>query len=115
MPPIILITTIALLVIFLFIYFVLNKKEKRPVDYYNLFIMGIIWLGAGVPLQNYALCALGLIFMTFGLVNRDKWKANRRKWNDLDQKEQKMRMWIMTILGIIVLLGFGLMYLDFYL
>ena len=37
----------------------MQQKKKRPIDYYNLFIIGIVWIGAGIPLKNYALSVVG--------------------------------------------------------
>ena len=103
-------TILLLIALFVGVYFLVNSKEKRPVDYYNLFIIGIVWLGAGIPIGNYTLSVIGFVFMLAGIVNKDKWKANHRRWGDLDKKEQKTRMIIMTLLGILVLLGFVLLY-----
>jgi len=82
-----------------------SNKEFKP-DYYTLFIMGMIWFPLGIPLKNYFLSVMGLVFFAVGLANKDKWKENRKNWNDLNDKEKKQRMLIMSILGIVVLVGF---------
>lgn len=99
---------IVALIVFLIIVFTLNisRKSKRGPDYYALFIIGVVWLIIGVPLQNPALWTLGLIFFIVGIVNKEKWKKNRVHWKDLSKKEQKLRMWIM--IGLTILIVFGL-------
>jgi len=54
----------------------LTKKNKKPTDYYVLFIIGLIWLIVGIPLDNYPLFIIGLVLMAIGAVNRDKWDKN---------------------------------------
>ena len=76
--PIMIITAVFLLG-FLGLYFFVNKREKGTIDYYNLFMMGVIWAGVGLPLQNYALSVVGLILMGIGGFNKDKWKTSRLK------------------------------------
>ena len=85
-----------------------SKRNNRPVDYYNLFIIGMIWTAVGIPLKNPFMFPLGLIFMVVGLVNRKKWKANRKSWKDLGKSERKI-VWIVTLLlGFLVAIGFVL-------
>lgn len=93
-------------------YFIFTRKHKRPVDYYNLFMMGVVFSGIGVPLKNYALSMMGVVFLIAGLVNKKKWKQNRRRWDDLDYKEKKIRLILtglilfMFILGLVLFLIF---------
>ena len=56
-----------------------KKKGKHEPDYRTFFVMGIIWLGFGIPMMiqnkgNSALFIMGLVFTAVGLVNKDKWK-----------------------------------------
>jgi formate hydrogenlyase subunit 3/multisubunit Na+/H+ antiporter MnhD subunit len=102
----ILIAIAGLLLILGVAFVMLKKKSKRPVDYYSLFIMGIIWLPAGFAIKNYALSVIGLVFLIIGLVNRDKWKQNKKKWEDLDEGEKKWMKFIIFLLSVLVLAGF---------
>lgn len=105
--------SIAIAIVLLFvIMLIVNRKIKRPVDYYNFFIIGFIWLVIGFPLDNPVLSIIGLVFMIIGLVNRKKWKANRRTWKGLSKKEKRVRIWIMIILLILIILGFVMMFLG---
>ncbi|MDD4333161.1 MAG: hypothetical protein PHT51_03545 [Patescibacteria group bacterium] len=97
---------IAVVIILLGIVFLINvRKEKRPTDYYNLFIIGVIWTAIGLPLKNYTLGILGLAFLSIGLVNKNKWKANHKTWNDLSARERKVSLGVMILIGVIVILG----------
>jgi len=108
-----LLVTLVLLFIFAVIAMIVliknNKKGKRhEPDYYTFFILGIVWIGAGIPLgtssNNWGLFAVGVLFMILGLANKNKWKNYERpNWKDLSRKERNLRIWTMIILGILVL------------
>ena len=53
---IIILAIIALILVVLAMIFTIkiakSKKRKRAPDYYALFIMGLIWLVVGIPLDN---------------------------------------------------------------
>ncbi len=102
-----LVFSIIALIVFLALVFTLriSKKHKKGPDYYALFIIGIVWLIIGIPLENVALWTLGLIFFIVGVVNKDKWKSNRIHWKDISKKEKKIRIWIMIALGIFIIIG----------
>lgn len=89
----------------LVIIFAWRNKEKRPPDYFNFFIMGIIWLGAGLPLKMYALSAMGFIFMIIGLTHKSKWKENRHDWSKLNDEEKKMRIFLIVVTSLLVIAG----------
>jgi O-antigen ligase len=57
-----------------------SGREPRP-NYRALFIMGIIFMGAGVSLAvsidnpgMYGLSAMGFIYMILGITHRDQWE-----------------------------------------
>lgn len=94
-------------VIFLVMYKHKKSGKKQEPDYYMFFILGIVWTGAGVALatttDNFGFIIMGLVFMVLGLVNKDKWKTNHKTYKDLSKKEQKIKLWTMILLGILVL------------
>jgi hypothetical protein len=94
------------LIIFLFVsVFVLvfvKRKGKHTVDYYTLFIMGIIWTAISVPLKNWFLGVLRIIFLIVGGINKKKWKINQRQYS----KEDRKMLWIITLIGLVVLILF---------
>jgi len=69
------------------------------------FIMGIIWLVFGIPLKNYTLSIMGIIFAIVGLVNKGKWKKNRQRWETLSPEEKKWKIAIIVVLSLLVLAG----------
>ncbi|MFH1455380.1 MAG: hypothetical protein ABIF40_00335 [archaeon] len=105
MIPWILISIAVLILLLLAVAIFLSKKNKREPDYYSFFILGIIWTVIGIPLDNFALSAIGIIFLIIGLANKNKWKKNKRTWKKLNKKEKRVRIIITVILGILVLLG----------
>ena len=103
--PWILVSVLVLIILLGVIVIFAFKGKKRPIDYYDLFKIGIIWVIIGIPLRNSVLWILGLIFMLVGLVHKKQWKKNHRKWKNLDKTEKKLSILIMIILGILVLAG----------
>jgi len=85
------------------VYF--RRKKKTPPDYYAFYVMGLIWLPIGIPLENYALSAMGLIFMLVGILNKDKWKQNRRDWSKMSKQERKVMSILLISLGVLLLFG----------
>ncbi|MFH2027707.1 MAG: hypothetical protein ABIJ08_01080 [Nanoarchaeota archaeon] len=111
MVPWILISIVILLLILGVIVFLVTKKKKHKPDYYALFIMGLIWLPLGIPLDNYAFTVMGLLFMIIGLANKDKWKTNRRDWKTMDKNERKLMTIAIIVLGLLALAGLTVFYL----
>ena len=105
------IATLILLFLLAIIAISMKKKENRKPDYYAFYIIGIVWVAAGIPLKNYALAVMGFVFMIIGIVNKDKWKANRQDWKSLTGNERKLRIYIILIMGILLLVGLVVFYL----
>lgn len=83
-----------------------KKLPRRPPDYYTFFILGIIWLPAGIATGNSALFAMGLIFMALGITHKKDWKKNRVNWSDLTAEEKNFRKILVIVLLVLVALGF---------
>ena len=103
--PWLMVVIAVLIVLLAVVYFLVNKGKKRPLDYYNLFIIGIIWLPFGIIMKNSFFFIMGLVLMGLGLAHKDKWKANRRRWKDLGKKERNVVMWITVILTLLLVAG----------
>jgi len=110
--PWILIAVAVLIVVLGIVAIFIKKKYKTPTDYYALFMIGLIWIIFGAfsffRYKDYSfngLFAIGIIFLMVGLVNKDKWKANHRTWNQLSPAEKKWKHIIIGILGFLVLAG----------
>lgn len=88
-----------------------NKKKKGPIDYYTFFVTGIIWAIIGTLLKNFALFAIGVIFMAVGLSHKKEWKRNREVLRKLNYGKKRMSVWVLLILVLLLFLGFLLLYL----
>jgi len=106
--------TIILLALVAIVIFIFTKKgKKRKIDYHTFFIMGIIWLGAGIALGigsgSYALFIMGLVFMTLGLIHKKEWKQNiadrKKRWQSMSKRDKKKLIIIKWVLVGFVLLG----------
>jgi uncharacterized membrane protein len=100
---------VVILAVFSIVVTLLNKKRERKPDYFMFFIMGIIWLGAGIPLyitsNNFFFPIMGIIFMIIGLVHKKKWKANHRTFKQMSPEERKLHVISMIVLGVLLLIG----------
>ena len=90
--------------------FKLKKGKKLRPDYYSLFIMGAIWLPAGILMRIFVpnsvgnvFLILGAIYFVIGLMHKNEWKNNHRAWEQSSKKEKKLKIILLIILGIIVL------------
>ena len=97
---------LVLLLLLLMIFIFMKKKKKHKTDYYYFFIIGIIWFGVGMPLDNSVLTILGAVFMVIGLVHKKDWKKNHRTWVQLSKEERKWKMWLIIGLVVLVVLTF---------
>ena len=91
------------------IVLLIKRKKKIPPDYYALFVIGLVWMPLGIALQNHTLTIMGLVFMVAGLVNKDKWKKNRRSWAKMD-KDERMLMFVIVIILVLLALAAVVMF-----
>lgn len=81
------------------------RKERHEPDYRALFIMGIVFLGAGsamistLGVGSLGMSALGLVYMALGIANRDKWKEPP------PMSTKTGRLVMVIVAGAILLLG----------
>ncbi|MBR9677077.1 hypothetical protein GOV04_02975 [Candidatus Woesearchaeota archaeon] len=108
--PWIMILILALIVILGVIAYFATKGEKKEPDYYTFFIIGITWIPLGIATDNPAFWIMGLGLMGLGLANRDKWKE-RKTWKDINSKQKKLQIIILTTLGVVLFLGLLTFYL----
>jgi len=94
-----------LILVLLVLVLAFKRKKKVPPDYYTFYIMGLIWVIIGLPTGNIPLAAMGFIFMLTGLIHKDQWKKNKRKFSDMSRKEQKMMLILIGVLTLLVVAG----------
>ncbi|PJE59887.1 MAG: hypothetical protein COU85_01255 [Candidatus Portnoybacteria bacterium CG10_big_fil_rev_8_21_14_0_10_44_7] len=109
---------IALLIIGFLAFFIAAKKYRtQKTNYKTLFIIGIIWLGAGIPLgisnKNWGFAVMGLLFAVVGLLNKKRW-YNEPKWSELPPAQRKFKLTLLVILAILVLGGLAILLLANY-
>jgi hypothetical protein len=79
-----------------------DPQKKRIPNYRALFILGITWIPIGIGTENPGLWALGLVFMTIGLVNKAKW-GQETKWADLSPQIKRTKIILFSVLTIMLL------------
>jgi drug/metabolite transporter (DMT)-like permease len=88
-----------------------KMKHPPPTDYYNLFVIGVIWMALGIfavfrgEPSISVFFIIGIVFTGIGWAHKKDWKKNRRTWKDLEPIEQKVKTWIIIILGVLALAG----------
>ncbi len=107
------IIAIAAAIIILLLLAIIFRDKNHKKDYHSFFIMGIVWVGAGIPLMvstnSPALFITGLIFMGVGLIHKKEWEQNRKdkknRWKKLSKKDKKKYLLFKWITFFILLLG----------
>jgi len=117
-PWVLISVAIILSIIAILFYIVIKKGERRPTDYYTLFVTGLIWFPLGIIMMLISseslgcfFAILGFFYLLVGIANKKKWKTNHLTWKMLKPKERKIRLWIMFILLIVILGGIGFLVL----
>lgn len=85
------------------IYAARMRKDAIP-DYRTFFYMGIVWMAIGIPLDNLALSGMGVAFTIAGLVNRKKWKKEK-KWSELSKKEKELKKIVIAFASLLLVAG----------
>jgi len=107
--PWILIAIGILLILLIIIALMITRKKKTKVNYYSFFISGLIWAAFGIPLKNYVLSAMGIIFIIIGLINKKTWKENRTRIKNLNKKQKIARIIIIGALTLLLIIAFILL------
>ena len=92
------------LLVLLILWFFLAKRSGCGMDYYSLFLIGLIWLPAGLIIKMPALWILGALFLAVGLANKGKWRK-RCMW--VGSKRDKVVKFILLIV-LLVLFAVGI-------
>lgn len=117
------IIAVAVLIVLLLVLAIIFRDKNHKTDYHSFFIMGIIWVAAGIPFMvsadSPALFILGLIFMAIGLVHHKDWKKNikdrhahLKKMSQKEKKRHRILRWVMF--GVLVL-GLAALVLTYFL
>ena len=76
---------IALLTLGALGFFLIWKKQKKKgscvekePNYLVFFIIGISWFPIGIATNNHTFTLMGAIFLIYGLMNKDKWKKEKK-------------------------------------
>ena len=101
---------VALGIIFVFL---LSKKKGKigHTNYKSMFIIGIIFLCIHVVFSlidqfnlHSIFLILGIVYVVIGLTNKKHW-GKKVTWNDLEEKERKVKIWIIIGLLVAIILG----------
>jgi hypothetical protein len=95
---------VGLLALGLLVTAIVVKRRHRATfapDYRALFIMGAVWIPAGMAVENPGLWGMGLVFLLVGLANRGKW-SERKAWSALSPVERRIKL--LLLIGLVLLL-----------
>ena len=95
---------VGIIFVLLAVYLYRHQGKKHEVDYRTLFNMGLIFFVIGLSTNNPGMWGLGLAFFAIGLVNRKKWKKEK-KWSELTERQKRFKIALLVILGLLVIAG----------
>ena len=98
------------ILVMLVVAILMRHKYKVPHNYRTFFIIGVTWLPLGIILKNYIFSIVGACFLAFGLANRKKW-SDDTNWSDLPPEVQRLKLFMVIFLGVLLLLGVVLYFL----
>lgn len=82
-------------------YVYAKSRVKLRMDYYNIFVIGIMWIALGLPSRNLPIVLLGALCTSTGIVNRQKWRVPH-----IERTKKGDSFWsIALILGIGIMLA----------
>jgi len=103
--PWILVGVLALVVVLGIVFWRVYRSKKNPeTNYKTLFYVGIVWLAIGLPMGNFALWGMGMVFIAVGLANRGKWK-DEKPWGKLSEAERRAKLWLIAAGLVVLVLG----------
>lgn len=86
-----------------------KKKVDREPNYYQFFIIGIVWVGAGTAIYtssgNPGLLAMGVVFTALGLLNRDKWDRDKKRMAEMTPQDRRLILVLAGGLALTLLIG----------
>jgi len=99
-----------LAVIVLFFIFLKNGRKAAP-NHKAIFSIGLLWTIVGITLHNYLISILGLIFLIYGLANREKW-TNAKAWGDFTKKEKYIKAFAIAVLVLTLFVFASTLFID---
>ncbi len=84
-----------------------NSKQKT--NYYDLFIMGFIFMVVGLPLLfqsgNWGLFGIGFVFMIAGASKKKEWIVDGKNWTKLKKEEKRKHIIALRIFLVLFAIG----------
>ena len=69
--------TFGMLLLSVGVFIARRNKQSSGIDYRGIFIIGLIFLPAGIIFDYQFLTILGAIYVLLGIVNKDKWRKSQ--------------------------------------
>ena len=100
--PLIAIAVAVLLILFGIVAAIRKKQsgEKCAPDYRAFFNIGIMFFVIGMGSENPGMWTIGLSLLAIGLLNKKKWKT-QKKWSEMSKGEKIL---IGTLISVLLLL-----------
>jgi flagellar basal body-associated protein FliL len=110
--PITLMIVVALIIIGLAIFIAITQKSRKETpNYRSWFFIGLCWIPVGIVTKNPAFLAIGVIFTVIGLVNKNKWKEEK-KWSELTPAEKRLKIILLSVVAILLIAGVVVFFLQ---
>lgn len=107
--PWILVVILGLIFILATVVFTFYKyrKEGYKPNYYNIFMLGIVFFVLGLIIKITVFWILGIVYMVIGGAHRNQWKKNRKTWKKMSKNKRKIFIGVVIAL-LFFLLGIGI-------
>lgn len=85
------------------------KIQGKVLDFYMMFLMGIVWVILGFLFKIWFLVFLGILFFAIGLYKRSEWPTNLEGLNRAHKEEitsvQTQTRGLEKLFGLIIFIG----------
>ncbi|MCP3685743.1 MAG: hypothetical protein GY861_24105 [bacterium] len=88
--PYIIVAGLILLLLVVYVLVAHRRGNEMKPNFKTMFIMGVIWIPAGIAIGSPYLWGMGIVFAVIGLLKKSQWR-DERKWSDLSPAERKTR------------------------
>jgi Na+-translocating ferredoxin:NAD+ oxidoreductase RnfD subunit len=100
------------LAIYALVIFTRMRKEKHKVDYFSLFVFGIVWALVCVIMFRWILSVMGLIFAKIGFAQKQNWQKNKMNWDNMKPKERTNHLMLLLILLAVLAIAGSVWYFS---
>lgn len=82
----------------------IRQRKKKETAYRSWFFIGLCWVSVGIVFKNPFFSIMGATFLTISLLNKDKWKQEK-KWSELTRAEKNLKIILISVAALLLIVG----------